>query len=157
MVETPQVAQTADQMIAFIHLTVPRSGIQRVMGPGIAEVMATIGAQGIAPAGPWFTHHLRMDPAVFDFEICVPVTKPVTAAGRVQPGVLPAARVVRTVYYGPYEGLSSAWGEFDAWTASQGLTTGPDLFERYVAGPESGADPAGWRTELSRPLLDQQA
>jgi hypothetical protein len=31
--------------------------------------MAAVAAQGIAPAGPWFTHHLRMDPATFDFEI----------------------------------------------------------------------------------------
>ena len=38
--------------------------------------------QGITPTGPWLTHHLRMDPATFDFEICVPVPSPVTAAGR---------------------------------------------------------------------------
>jgi len=27
-----------------------------------------------------------------------------------------------------------------------------DLWEVYVAGPESGPDPATWRTELNRPL-----
>jgi hypothetical protein len=35
---------------AFIHLTIPRAEIQNVMGPGINELMATIAAQGIAPA-----------------------------------------------------------------------------------------------------------
>ncbi len=29
----------------------------------------------------------------------------------------------------------------------------PDLWECYAAGPESGPDPAKWRTELNRPLL----
>ena len=115
--------------------------------------MATVAAQGIATAGPWFTHHLRMDPGIFDFEICVPVTAPVAATGRVSPGQLPAAKVARTVYRGPYEGLGAAWGEFNAWIAAKGFTPGPDLWEIYVAGPESSPDPSAWRTELNRPLV----
>ena len=86
MLDTPEITQSTAQPIAFIHLTVPRAEIQNVMGPGLSEVMAAVAAQGISPAGPWFTHHLRMDPDTFDFEICVPVTTPVAAAGRVQAG-----------------------------------------------------------------------
>ena len=153
MIDTPQITQTAVQLTAVIHLTIPREEIRNVMGPGITELMAAIAAQGIAPAGPWFSHHFRMDPDVFDFEVGVPVASPVTAVGRVRPGQLPAARVARTVYHGPYEGLGAAWGEFEAWIAANGHTPGPDLWECYVAGPESGADPAAWRTEFNRPLV----
>ena len=124
------------------------------MGPGISELRATIAAQGIAPAGPWFNHHLRMDPDIFDFEISVPVTTPVVAAGRVQPGQLLARKVARTVYHGPYEGLPAAWSEFEAWIAANGHSPAADLWECYVAGPESNPDPATWRTELTRPLTD---
>jgi effector-binding domain-containing protein len=152
MLDTPQIAQTTNQLTAVIRLTIPREEIRNVMGPGIAELMAAVAAQGIAPAGPWFTHHLRMDPATFDFEICVPVTAPVAASGRVKAGHLPATTVARTVYLGPYEGLGSAWGEFDAWIAAKGHTPGPDLWECYVVGPEANPDPANWRTELNRPL-----
>ena len=95
-----------------------------------------------------------MDPNIFDFEIGVPVTAPVAAAGRVKAGELPATRVARTVYRGPYEGLGAAWGEFDAWIAAEGYKTAPDLWECYVAGPESSPDPGSWRTELNRPLAD---
>jgi hypothetical protein len=28
------------------------------------------------------------------------------------------------------------------------------MWEYYLAGPESGADPSGWCTELNRPLVD---
>ena len=152
MIDTPHITQTAVQQAAIIRLTIPREEIRNVMGPGLSEVMATIAAQGVAPAGPWFTHHLRMDPDTFDFEIGVPVTAPVTAAGRVQPGQLLATRVARTVFHGEYEGLGAAWGEFDAWIAAEGHTPGADLWECYVAGPESNPDPATWRTELNRPL-----
>src|SRR5262249_27559914 len=113
MLDMPQITETAAQLTAVIHLTIPRAEIRNVMGTGIGELMAAIAAQGIAPAGPWFTHHLRMDTGIFDFEIGVPVTMPVAPAGRVKPGQLPAARVARTVYQGDYEGLGAAWGEFD--------------------------------------------
>lgn len=152
MLEKPEIAQTADQLTACIHLTIPRAQIREVMGPGISEVMAAVAAQGVGPAGPWLTHHLRMDPAVFDFEICVPVTAPVAASGRVKPGRLAAATVARTVYHGPYEGLADAWGEFGAWIAANGHSPEPDLWECYVVGPETTPDPAGWRTQLNQPL-----
>jgi effector-binding domain-containing protein len=152
MLDTPEVTQSHAQVTAMIHLTVPREQIQEVMGPGITEVMAVLTAQGTPPAGPWFTHHLKMDPQTFDFQICVPVTTPVAPSGRVKPGHIPAATVARTVYRGPYEGLGEAWGEFQTWIEAQGLTPRPDLWERYVVGPESSPDPADWRTELNRPL-----
>src|SRR3989304_6054390 len=142
MIDKPQIVQTVAQHPAIIHLTIPREEIRNVVGPGLGEVMAAVAAQGISPAGPWFTHHLRMDPDTFDFELSVPVTSPISPSGRVQAGQLPAATVARTIYHGPYEGLGSAWAEFDAWITAQGHASGPDLWECYLAGPESNSDPA---------------
>ncbi len=153
MIDAPQIVQTAAQPVALIHLTIPKADIQKMMGPGISEVLSTIAAQGIAATGPWLTHHLRMDPQTWNFEISVPVASPVNPAGRVKPGTLRAARVARTNYHGPYEGLGDAWGELMQWIAANGHTPAADLWECYAAGPESGPDPAKWRTELNRPLL----
>jgi effector-binding domain-containing protein len=154
VLDIPQVTSTPEQQYASIGLTVPRADIRSVMGPGVRELFATLHAQGIAPAGAWFTHHLRMVPEVFDFEIGVPVARPVAAAGRVRPGLRPAMpRVARAVMHGDYEGLVAAWVRFDAWISASGLRPAADLWESYVAGPESGSDPATWRTELHRPLL----
>jgi effector-binding domain-containing protein len=153
MIDTPRIVQTPTQLAAVIRLTIPREQIRSVMGPGIGELMAAVTAQGIGPAGPVFSHHLKMDPAIFDFELGVPVTAAVAASGRVQPGSLPAATVARTVYHGAYEGLGAAWIEFSSWIGANGHATMPDLWECYVAGPESGADPAHWRTELNKRLV----
>ena len=95
MIDTPQIAQTAAQPAAVIRLTIPRAEIRNVMGPAYGELMAAVAAQGIASTGPWFNHHLRMDPDTFDFEIGVPVTASISAAGRVRAGQLPAAMVAR--------------------------------------------------------------
>jgi effector-binding domain-containing protein len=152
MIATPSIADSPAQIVARIRLSVPRAEIRHVMGPGIQEVMAAVMAQGVGPAGPWRTWHHRMDPDVFDFDICVPVRAPVTPTGRVQPGEIRAARVARTVYTGPYEGLGDAWGALMAWMGAEGHAPADDLWEVYLAGPESGPDPAAWRTELNRPL-----
>jgi effector-binding domain-containing protein len=153
MLDTPHITRTDACQTAVIHLTIPRSEIQQVMGPGIAELMATVAAQGVGPAGPWFSHHLAMHPDTFDFEIGVPVTGAVTPAGRVKPGSLPGGPVARTVLHGNYDGLAGGWGEFLAWIASNGHQTAPDLWEVYVKGPESDPDPATWQTQLNKPLL----
>jgi effector-binding domain-containing protein len=152
MIDTPQITQTALQNTAIIHLTIPREEIQTVMGPGIAELMATIAAQGIKPTGSWFTHHLKMASDTWDFEISVPVSAPIIAASRVRPSQWPAMKIARTVYHGPYEGLGNAWGEFTDWITANGHAPAQDLYECYVAGPESSPDSANWRTELIKPL-----
>jgi effector-binding domain-containing protein len=155
MIDTPHVTNTAAQQIAFIHLNIPRDHIRHVMGPGISEVLQAVKAQGIGPAGPWFTYHLKMTPEVFDFNICVPVSAPLIATGRVQADQWPARKsVARTIYRGPYEGMAEAWANFMSWIEVNGHTPAPDLWEVYSAGPESSDDPMQWRTELNRPLLD---
>ena len=152
MIDTPILTETAARHIAVIRFTVPRAEIRTVMGPGLAELRAGVAAQGAAPNGPWFTHHRWVDPARFDFEIGVPVDAPVAAAGRVAPAEWPAMRAAQTVYRGGYEGLGAAWGAFDAWIVRAGHAPADDLWECFVVGPDTSADPAEWRTELTRPL-----
>jgi len=154
MLEEMHVTQTRPQPIALIRLTIPRAEIRNMMGPARQELAAVLAQQGLTPAGPGFCHHFRMSPQVFDFEVCVPVPAPVTASGRVQPGLLPAMTVASAIYRGPYEGLGSAWPEFDAWIHSQGRQTGPELWEHYLSGPERSANPADWQTEFWRLLAD---
>jgi uncharacterized protein YndB with AHSA1/START domain/effector-binding domain-containing protein len=152
ILDEPHVVQTAAQDVALLRVTIPRSEIQKVMGPGLQEVMAAVAAEGAAVTGPWFTHHLKMDPAVFDFEIGVPVGTPISPAGRVKPGTWPATLMARTVHKGGFEGLAAGWGRFDAWIKAEAIAPAGDLWERYLRGPESGLDAADYRTELNRPL-----
>ncbi len=152
MLDAPEIITTTAETTAIIRLTIPRAQIHALMGPAIGELIATVSAQRIGPTGPLYSHHLRLDPEVFDFEIGVPVSGEVVPTGRVVAGALPAARVVRTIYRGPYEGLGAAWGAFDKWMVEKGLVGGPDLWECYAKGPESGNDPTLWQTVLNRPL-----
>jgi effector-binding domain-containing protein len=155
MISRPDILQTKAESAAVIHITVPRSEMVKVFGPAVAELMAALAEQGIEPVGGVFAHHLKMSADHFDFELGVRVTVPVIAAGRVKPGQLPAARVARTIYSGPYEGLSAAWGEFSDWIKAKGHEVAGNLWEIYSVGPHSRPDPSGWRTELVRPLVER--
>lgn len=154
MIETPRITRLEAAPTAVIRLRIPREQMPEVFGPAIGEIMSTLGSQGVSPAGPVFAHHFGMEPGIFDFELGVPVSKPIASAGRVEPGERPAVRVAQTVYQGPYEGLPEAWGEFHAWIEGNGHAYAHDIWECYVDGPHSTSDSSQYRTELNRPLAD---
>lgn len=152
MIDSPVKVSTEKQATAAIRLSMPRADIQKFMEPAIQELFATLAAQGIAPAGPLSSYHFKIDPAFFDFEICVPVAKPVSPVGRVVNSALPALTVMRTNYRGPYENLGEAWGQFHAAIGVESGCESGGLWECYVKGPESSPDPAQWITQLNQPL-----
>jgi hypothetical protein len=43
------------------------------------------------------------------------------------------------------------------WMRAEGHAAGPDLWERYLAGPETGGDTSKWRTELNRPVVHSRS
>jgi len=152
MLEAPRIIQTIAQTAAVIPLKIPRAEMMKSFGPAAGELFAALKAQGIAPEGALFAHHLHMSSDMFDFELGVRVASPVVENGRVKPGELPAAKTAQAVYVGPYEGLPGAWSEFSQWIKANGHEPRDDLWEIYSTGPQSTSDPARWRTELVRPL-----
>jgi effector-binding domain-containing protein len=154
MLDEPQIIQTKSLPIAAIRFTIPREEIRHVMGPAMAEVRAAVRSQHIGPAGPMLSYHLKMSPEIFDFEVGVPISSALLPVGRVIGSELPASKVARTIYHGPYEELGEAWSEFMDWIIAQGLKPADALWECYTNGPESSSDSSTWCTELNKPLLD---
>lgn len=150
MIDAPEIVTTKAHPAAIIRMTIPKGEIRMVMGPAMQELMGTVMGQKVQPAGRIFSHHLRSDPKVFDFEVGIAVSTPVTPAGRVTMGELPARKVIRTTYHGGYEGLGAAWGEFLKAIEQQGTATTGEFWEIYQVGPESGPDESKWATELCR-------
>lgn len=153
MLSEHQIVETAAEPAAVIRLTILSRDMPKVFGPAVGELLTTLGAQGIEPVGAIFAHHVKLPSDTFDFELGIKVSSPVTPAGRIEPGELPARRVARAIYTGPYEGLPGAWDAFIAWMDANGHKSAPSLWELYSVGPQSTPDAAQWRTELNRPLL----
>jgi effector-binding domain-containing protein len=152
MIDTPQIVQSPRQLTAAIHLVIPRNQIQQAFGPAVGELLGVMQAQGVAPAGPLLSYHVKMPSEVFDFDIAFPVAQEVKPSGRVVSSEVPAFRVARTLYRGQMEGLGQAWGALQAWIKANGHEAQQQMFERYLVGPGDTPDPAQWQTELNWPL-----
>jgi effector-binding domain-containing protein len=153
LIDAPCITNLESTYIASIRFAIPKAQIAEVMGPAIGELYSTAAGQGISPAGPWFTHHFRITPDTFDFEVCLPVSTTIAPQGRVLPGEVLSCKVVRTLYHGMYEHLGDAWEEFMEWISRAGITTGEELWERYLIGPDASVNPEDWTTELNKPIV----
>lgn len=148
MITTPEILTTAEQPAATIHLVIPGMEMPQHMDPAIQEIIALLIEQGMQPAGPMFSYHHRRPSDTFDFEIGFPVAKPVKEKGRVRNSALPAGKVVRAVYLGPYERLGDAWRALQDWVRAQKLPETGRFYERYLNNPDE-VEPKDYLTELN--------
>jgi effector-binding domain-containing protein len=154
MIDTPKIVDTEAALTAVIHLEIPRDQMQTHFGPAMEELLSVLASQQIEPRGPAFAYYFSMPPGRFDCEIGFIVAATVAASGRVKASQLPATKVARTTYTGPYEGLYDAWGQFNAWMDSQSIKRAEELWEHYVVGPQSTTNPEEYETELNRLLAE---
>lgn len=149
MISTPEVITTKEVITAAIPLVIPGRDMPKYMDPAIQEIITTINGQGIQITGPMFSYHKRRPSETFDFEIGFPVSKPIKEEGRVKNSALPAEKVVRSVYQGPYEQLAEAWATLQKWVREQKLAESGRFFERYLNNPDEVKDPKNYKTELN--------
>lgn len=149
MISTPEVITTKEVITAAIPLVIPGRDMPKYMDPAIQDIIKTLTGQGIQIAGPMFSYHHRRPSDTFDFEIGFPVSSAIKEEGRVKNSALPAAKVVRTVYQGPYENLAEAWATLQKWVREQKLSESGRFFERYLNNPDEVQDPKEYRTELN--------
>lgn len=156
MEPSPSLQVSEELRIARLPLVVPVDEMRQHMEPALRELYATVLGQGLAIAGPWFTHHRRRPTDTFDFALCVPVDGDVHPRGRVEPATLPSRRVACVMHDGPYERLHEGWAALHIWLARERLTPAADLWEIYHLGPDHSTDSADFRTELVQPLQSLQ-
>ncbi|MBL7952356.1 MAG: GyrI-like domain-containing protein [Flavobacteriales bacterium] len=149
MITPPEVINTQEIATVVIPLIIPGRDMPKYMDPAIQEIIKTITGQGINIAGPMFSYHHRRPSDTFDFEIGFPVSKAIKEEGRVINSKLPAVKVVRSVYQGPYEGLSQAWPALQKWVRENGHGENGKFWESYQNNPSEVRSPSEYRTELN--------
>lgn len=148
----PAIVEISSSPVAMIAMKVPKSGMQKAMGPAMRELNAAIAKQGRKATGPMFCHHLELTPTHFNFEVSRPVDEAIAEDGRVKPSSWPTGKMLRAEYHGPYEGYWAMWPAFDGWAEKAAIETADDLYEIYLTTHETEADPSKWCTVLMRPL-----
>lgn len=109
-------------------------------------------ARGVEPAGPPVALYEDMSAEEFDVTAGYPVSAGAAPSDDVVAAMLPAGATVEAVHEGPYETLTAAHEELTAWFQENGVPSPTVVWEEYVLGPESSADPSRWQTRIVYPV-----
>jgi len=115
-------------------------------------VSAELGKQGLTPAGPPVALYSGDGKETADITAGFPTQQTALPAEGLVAAVLPAGRAAVTVHEGAYDTITTTYSELTAWFEKEHLIPGPVMWEEYLVGPDSGAEPAQWRTRIVWPV-----
>lgn len=144
------IEQQERQPTLCVRTRTPVQNIGAVVGAAFGEIMSAINAQNAKPVGMPYVGYRNMDMSDLDLEIGFPVSKPLVAQGRVQPGELPGGEWATTMHVGPYDSVGPAWERLQHFLTAQHRRPGPVGYEFYFDGPET--PPEKIRTRITYPL-----
>ena len=150
-VRTKEIA--AQQVIGIrMRSTIPTIG--RDAGIAYGELFGHLGRAGAPPAGlPFALYHAEPTEAgELDVELCVPVGRPMSGAGRIAGREVPGGRAAYTLHAGAYDGIGPAYAALQAWIQAHGHEGAGAPREIHLVGPAQVTTPAELRTEIQWPI-----
>jgi effector-binding domain-containing protein len=146
--------EVAPQQIIAIRIRTRLASLGPEAGLAMGELFGHVGRAGGAPAGPPFAlyHGAPTDDDEVDVEFCVPVSRPMSGAGRISGRELPAGFVAYTLHCGSYDGVGPVYAALQHWIQGHGHECADAPREIYLVGPQQVRDPAELRTEIQWPI-----
>lgn len=121
--------------------------IPKLLSEILPRVMKHVQSSGGQPAGPPFTHYLKMGETI-EFRAGIPLQKPIDGAGDIEAGRLPGGNVLVTTHIGPYDKLNEAYAAMAHHVEEHGLNAGDTMWEFYWTDPAEEPNPENWKTEI---------
>jgi DNA-binding transcriptional MerR regulator len=142
------------QQIISIRFKAPLAGMAAESGRAFGELFAHLGRAGAAPAGPPFGlyHGAPDEDDEVDVELCVPVSRPMSGAGRISGRELAGGPAAYTLHCGRYDAVGPVYAALQRWIQEHGREAAGAPREIYLVGPQQVSDPAELRTEVQWPL-----
>jgi effector-binding domain-containing protein len=140
-----------ERHVASIRTNSEQRRLRHTVGAIHELVMDVVGAQGLAPAGPFFARLHRFEPVV-DVEAGIPLAQPIAPSGVVRAGVLPGGLALRLQHAGDHARLHEAWRALDAYVTRHGLRSLGAPWEFFVVDGRDSPDPNDWLTEIYLPV-----
>jgi DNA-binding transcriptional MerR regulator len=146
--------EVAPQQVIAIRLRTRLADIGYEAGSAMGELFAHLGRAGAAPAGPPLAlyHGAPNDDEEVEVEFCVPVSRPMSGAGRISGRELPGGPVAYTLHCGRYDAVGPVYAELQRWIQEHGHEGAGPPREIYLVGPQQENDPGRYRTELQWPI-----
>ncbi len=142
------------QQIISIRTRTRLADLGAEAGRAYGELFAHLGRAGAAPAGPPFAlyHGAPGEDEQVDVELGVPVSRPMSGAGRISGRELSGGPTAYTLHCGRYDAVGPVYAALQRWIQEHGHECADAPREIYLVGPQQVADPAQLRTEIQWPI-----
>lgn len=146
--------EIAPQQIIAVRTRARLADMAAESGRAFGELFGHLGRAGAAPAGPPFAlyHGEPGEDDTVDVEFCVPVTRPMSGAGRVSGRELGGGTVAYTLHAGAYDAVGPVYAALQRWVQEHGHECAAAPREIYLVGPQQARAPADLRTEVQWPI-----
>ncbi|WP_454853984.1 PIG-L family deacetylase [Promicromonospora soli] len=144
--------QREAQEVMGLHESVRMDELGDFFPRAMTAAGEALAARGVTPAGPPVALYQGMAEEKFDVTAGFPVPAGAAPSGDVVVATLPGGATVEAIHQGSYDGLSSTYEELTAWFKDNGMTPPTVMWEEYLVGPESEADPSHWQTRIVYPM-----
>jgi DNA-binding transcriptional MerR regulator len=144
---------------AGLRQVVDRAGIEPWWRGALAELKATVEAQGLpatGPAGGMFASGVYEDEQG-EATLFIPVTGAVRSVGRVAPISIPPAELAVITHPGGLADIDLSYGRLGAHVATHAIGVEGPLREYYLIGANDTPDQTRWRTEIGWPIFRADA
>ena len=136
---------------AVVRASGNRSELGDLFGQCFGQVFGMLAQNGIQPLSAPLVRYLNSDEPL-RFEAGAAVAAPFMTDGNVVGISLSAGDYATAIYSGPYDGITEAHVEMQAWIADQGRDWQGTSIEEYITDPGEVPDPKDWQTKISYPL-----
>jgi len=113
---------------------------------------AEIENQGVEQAGSPIAMYHGIPADIIDIAPRFPISQPITPANGTVVATLPGGPAIETIHTGIYDSMTGTYDELMAWLEEQHIAVPEDMWEEYLVGPDTEAEPAKWQTRIFVPL-----
>ena len=138
--------------IVGVRQVVALEDLADFVGRAYAAVSGELARLRVRPAGPAVALFVGEVTEKADVVAGLPLCASVEPGDAFVVAHLPGGPTIETVHHGTYDDLEDTYCEFLAWMAERDLEPAAQMWEEYLAGPYTGADPARWCTRIVFPL-----
>jgi effector-binding domain-containing protein len=135
-----------------LHDVVPMAELTDFFGRAYTITGAEIEKQGVEQAGPPIATYHGIPTNTIDITAGFPISQPITPANGTVVATLPGGPAIETIHTGTYDSMAGTYNELMAWMDEQHIKVPEDMWEEYLVGPDTEADPAKWQTRIVVPL-----
>ncbi|MBN2257857.1 MAG: GyrI-like domain-containing protein [Anaerolineaceae bacterium] len=145
-----EIKEFPDRPILSVRTHAAVQDLPQVLGDIYGRIMAYLGEQKTEPTGMPFVIYYNMDMSNLDIKVGFEAPTGLAGNADIQPGTIPAGRVVSMVYTGPYEECGSAYEAITKWMKDNNLTGNGTAIEFYLNDPR--VDPPA-QTRIEMPIM----